>query len=289
MRDCRSAKVRTVVLLCMASAVSAVAQVASLQESAPPPPPLSVMLQGAAGKLFVPSYSLQLLVDKEPDIAAPDGAPQEGAVTLRLTVSRTGAVSEVVATVGDPALGRSAADAVMKGWKYRPLMVNGEPQEFQSSILVNFHDGIGKRAAAVIAGMAGMGPPVVRAAPGGAVGVSAGVMAGQMEHSVAPVYPPIAKAARIQGVVVLHAIISKTGDIEDLQTISGPPMLVPAAMDAVRQWKYKPYLLNGEPTEVETTINVNFTFAEPKPAGAPIFMNGAPPGTAPPDATPDPK
>jgi periplasmic protein TonB len=60
--------------------------------------------------------------------------------------------------------------------------------------------------------------------------------------------------------VILHAVISKQGTIEQLYVISGPPMLVNAARDAVSRWKYKPYLLNGEPTEVETTVNVNFTF-----------------------------
>jgi protein TonB len=74
------------------------------------------------------------------------------------------------------------------------------------------------------------------------------------------VYPPIAKAAHVQGAVILHAIISKQGTIENLQVVSGPPMLTGSAMDAVRRWRYKPYLLNGEPTEVDTTITVNFTF-----------------------------
>ncbi|HEY0564649.1 MAG TPA: energy transducer TonB, partial [Terriglobales bacterium] len=67
-----------------------------------------------------------------------------------------------------------------------------------------------------------------------------------------------AKAARIQGAVVLAATISKSGSIEGLHVVSGHPMLVQAAMDAVKQWRYKPYMLNGEPTEVETTITVNF-------------------------------
>jgi protein TonB len=75
-----------------------------------------------------------------------------------------------------------------------------------------------------------------------------------------PVYPPIARAAHVQGTVVLHALISKQGTIEQLKVISGPPMLTASAMDAVQRWRYKPYLLNGDPVEVETTINVNFTF-----------------------------
>jgi protein TonB len=65
-------------------------------------------------------------------------------------------------------------------------------------------------------------------------------------------------AARIQGVVVLGAIISKTGEIQNLEVVSGHPMLVPAAIAAVKQWQYRPFLLNGEPLEVETTVTVTF-------------------------------
>jgi protein TonB len=90
--------------------------------------------------------------------------------------------------------------------------------------------------------------------------VSSGTVAGMALSQPTPVYPPIAKAAHVQGVVVLHAIISKQGTIENLSVISGPPMLTTSAVDAVRRWRYRPYLLNGDPVEVETTINVNFTF-----------------------------
>ncbi len=93
------------------------------------------------------------------------------------------------------------------------------------------------------------------------VRVSQGVVSGLKVRDVKPNYPPLAKAARIQGVVVLQAQISKDGSIENLQLISGHPMLAPAAIEAVKQWKYKPYLLNGEPVEVETTVQVNFTLA----------------------------
>lgn len=93
------------------------------------------------------------------------------------------------------------------------------------------------------------------------VRVSAGVTAGLLVKRVQPSYPPLARQARIQGTVVLQAQISKTGDIENLQLISGHPMLAPAAIEAVKQWKYRPYLLNGEPVEVETQVQVNFTLA----------------------------
>jgi protein TonB len=84
-------------------------------------------------------------------------------------------------------------------------------------------------------------------------------MAGNLLNKTMPQYPAIAKAARIQGTVKLEATISKNGTIENLRVLSGPPMLQQAALDAVRQWRYKPYQLNGEPTEVETTVDVNFT------------------------------
>jgi len=91
--------------------------------------------------------------------------------------------------------------------------------------------------------------------------VSSGVSQGLLVRRVQPTYPPLARQARIQGVVILQAQISKEGNIENLQLISGHPMLAPAAIEAVRQWKYRPYLLNGEPVEVETQVQVNFTLS----------------------------
>jgi protein TonB len=129
-----------------------------------------------------------------------------------------------------------------------------------------------------VAGMSGMGSgsgvpggvmggigtapaPVVKVEkPKGPMRVSSGVVQGNAISQPKPIYPPIAKAAHVSGAVVLHAIIDKNGSIKDLQVISGPEMLRASALDAVRNWKYRPYVLNGEPTEVETTITVNFNF-----------------------------
>ncbi|MGZ4824704.1 MAG: energy transducer TonB [Terriglobales bacterium] len=91
--------------------------------------------------------------------------------------------------------------------------------------------------------------------------VSQGVAQGLLIHQVKPNYPPLARQARIQGAVVLQAVISKDGTIQGLHVVSGHPMLTPAAIDAVKQWRYKPYFLNGEPVEVETVVTVNFTLA----------------------------
>jgi periplasmic protein TonB len=105
-------------------------------------------------------------------------------------------------------------------------------------------------------------PTVVKPRAPSSLNVSSGVMAGNLLTKTLPQYPAIPKAAHIQGIVVLQATISKSGSIQNLRVISGPPMLQQAAMDAVRSWRYKPYLLNGEPVEVETTINVVFNLGE---------------------------
>jgi len=90
------------------------------------------------------------------------------------------------------------------------------------------------------------------------VRVSQGVTKGMVVYRVEPTYPPLARQARIQGVVVLTAMIDREGNIENLQLVSGHPMLAPAAIDAVKHWRYKPFLLNGQPVEVETTVTVTF-------------------------------
>ena len=91
--------------------------------------------------------------------------------------------------------------------------------------------------------------------------ISSGVMEGHKLSGVNPRYPTIAIVSHVQGTVVLAATISRTGAIENLQVLSGPPMLRAAAEDAVRRWRYRPYMLNGEPVEVETTVNVIFHLA----------------------------
>jgi protein TonB len=108
----------------------------------------------------------------------------------------------------------------------------------------------------------GEGPgPSVTVAPVKAnapVNVSTGVLQGMLLAPIRPVYPTIAKAAGVQGTVIVEAIISRTGTIESLHVVSGPQMLQRAAMDAIREARYQPYRLNGVPTEVQTRITVNF-------------------------------
>lgn len=102
----------------------------------------------------------------------------------------------------------------------------------------------------------------VSVAPGaqkGPLHLSSGVVAGLLLKKTTPTYPPIAVAARVEGTVVLAAQISASGSIENLRVVSGNPMLTQAALDAVSNWRYRPFLLSGQPVEVETTINVIFT------------------------------
>ncbi|WP_213806779.1 energy transducer TonB [Granulicella sp. dw_53] len=109
----------------------------------------------------------------------------------------------------------------------------------------------------------GNGPArVVTVAPArarsGPLNISSGVSAGLLMAPIRPVYPVIAKAARVEGTVVVEAVISKGGLIERLRVVSGPEMLRASAMEAIRAARYQPFKLNGEPTEVQTTITVNF-------------------------------
>ena len=99
-------------------------------------------------------------------------------------------------------------------------------------------------------------PTVVKAEP---IRQGGNVQAANLIHRVNPVYPPLARQARVQGVVVLEAVISKEGSIESLRVVAGHPLLNEAALDAVKQWKYRPTMLNGDAVEVITTVTVTFT------------------------------
>jgi len=110
----------------------------------------------------------------------------------------------------------------------------------------------------VIGGMGGA-PPPPKPRPTGPIRVGGNVQAARILNRVQPVYPPLARQTRISGTVRLHAIISKDGTIQQLEVMSGHPLLQQSALDAVRQWRYQPTLLNGEPVEVDTTIDVIFS------------------------------
>jgi len=109
-----------------------------------------------------------------------------------------------------------------------------------------------------VIGGAGGGPPPPRPTQS-RIKQGGAVTAASLINRVQPVYPPLARQTRVSGTVRLHAIISKDGTVQQLEVLQGHPLLVQAALDAVRQWRYRPTLLNGEPVEVDTTIDVIFS------------------------------
>lgn len=126
---------------------------------------------------------------------------------------------------------------------------------------IGISHGMGDRAGSVFDAIPGSvqvlppPPPAVRRPP------MSRMMEGNLILRIQPDYPSLARQVRVQGQVVLRAIISREGTIENLQVLSGHPMLVRAAVDAVRRWRYRPYVLNGEPVEVETEVTVNFVLS----------------------------
>lgn len=120
----------------------------------------------------------------------------------------------------------------------------------------------GGSANGVIGGIISSTPVAVPKVAVQRVRVSQGVTQGMKVHDVTPQYPQMAKIARVQGPVVLAAVIGKDGTIQGLRVVSSAsPLLNQAALEAVKQWRYRPYILNGEPVEVDTTITVNFTLS----------------------------
>ncbi len=196
----------------------------------------------------------------------------QGQVVLKVQISKSGDVENLQLVSGHPILAPAAIEAV-KQWKYKPFLLNGEPIGVETSVTVNFT--LSDKPAAESNGTAGEIPGgipgdhasgvvgVVSSTPGpnGAtrVRVSAGVAQGLLLTKVQPQYPQDAKDQHIQGVVVLQVIIDREGNVAHIQLISGHPQLAPAALEAVKQWKYRPYLLNGNPVEVDTQVQVNFT------------------------------
>ena len=124
----------------------------------------------------------------------------------------------------------------------------------------------GSGVANLLNSVSGTSAPVVRPsgpdAKRGPVRISGGVMQGRLDLPIVPTYPTIARAAHMQGTVVVAAVISRTGTIENLQVTSGPVMLRQAALDAIRRAHYKPFKLNGEAVEVDTTISVVFSLGD---------------------------
>ncbi|HUA16874.1 MAG TPA: energy transducer TonB [Verrucomicrobiae bacterium] len=190
----------------------------------------------------------------------------QGSVVLKVTISKSGDVGNVQLISGHPMLVPAAVDAV-KQWKYQPYLLNGEPTEVETIVHVNFmlsdqpHTGM-------VGDMPGNPAPVViegalndTTVPPGTVRVPEAVMRRMRVQSIDPIYPPGALQSRIQGLVVLKILIDKSGNVSGVELISGHPLLAPAAIAAVKQWIYTPFLLDGAPYPVLTSGRINFALS----------------------------
>jgi TonB family protein len=178
----------------------------------------------------------------------------QGKVTAKFLVSQSGDVDYVDVPKDQPLLDVAAQEAIVK-WKFKPVIKDGKPVAVISSATFNFvlgSDGPAKDVAQTI-GMASVFPERVQ--------LPKAATKSALVHSVPAVYPQGAVALRVEGSVILQARIDKDGKIADLQPVSGPKQLVQAAMDAVKQYRYKPYSLMGRPVEVDTQVQVNFSLA----------------------------
>jgi TonB family protein len=227
-----------------------------------------------AERVRVDNYVMRSYVLKQVPPIYPEKARKagvQGTVVLKVHVSKTGDIENIEMLSGHPMLVPAAIEAV-KQWKYKPYLLNGEPVAVETQVSVNFTLSDKPAAEGEAGDIPGGAQPGQQGGIVGAVDsskplppppqrvrVSQGVESGLIAKKVPPIYPQTAKDAHIQGVVVLRVIVSKEGDVENIELVSGHPDLAPAAIEAVKQWKYKPYLLNQQPVEVETQVQVNFT------------------------------
>lgn len=185
---------------------------------------------------------VNIVAAKYPENAAARGL--KGRVVVKVIISEAGDVEQADVITGDPVLTKPSLEAA-KQWKFQPYIQNGKPIKVATRIPFDYDTG---------ENVTGVANSKLATLP-------TKDAQSRLVRMVPPEYPAIARARDLQGTVVLHAIIGKDGSIKDLRPISGSPVFVPSAMDAVRQWRYKPFLLAGEPVEVETQIVVNFSHA----------------------------
>ncbi len=212
----------------------------------------------------VPEETMRKLLIRrvDPVLQREPGMRIHGTVVLKAVIGKTGDIENLQMVSGHPMLVPAAIDAV-KQWRYRPYEVNGIPVRIETTIRVEFVD------RSRTEGDASAAAPEPSQSPRAPLQIVNQMFEGHILRKVPPVYPPLARQARIQGTVALRVIINKLGDVCDVQLLSGHPMLAPAAIEAVKQWKYAPYELNGEAVEVETDVQVNFRLADDPPQGTP--------------------
>jgi len=227
--------------------------------------PADVIGKGAGGLPRISEAVMRGLRTQKIDPVYPSTALQagiQGFVLLNVRIDKDGNVADVTLVGGHPLLVQAAIDAV-KQWKYQPFLLNGAPADVETTVRLRFDLSGGGNVIEPEVAMTELAPTIYADTSGPTVPkrvrISQGVAAALVADKVQPEYPPDAREQHIQGNVLLQVIIGKEGSVENIELISGHPLLAPAAIDAVKQWKYRPYLLNGEPVEVQTQVLVNFT------------------------------
>jgi TonB family protein len=217
--------------------------------------------EAAQAPIQVPSDSVRGLLVRKVAPHYPPLAQQariQGTVVLGIVINKDGEVRDVRLVSGHPMLSPAAIEAV-KQWRYRPYISDDEPVEVETVVRVGFRMADGPEIDAPRRLQQSSAPPegipqLVR--------VSAGIMQGLLEHKVDPEYPADAKEKHTEGTVVLNVDIDDEGNVGRVELVSGHPMLAPSAMDAVLEWRYRPFVLNGKAVPVETTIEVKFALGE---------------------------
>ena len=222
----------------------------NLSEPAPTPDTLQDSTELVPTKTILPSYPTVAIERKI-----------EGHVVIKVIIFPTGRLERAEIVSGDDFLTQPALDAT-KQWKFEPFLRNGKPVMATAKILFDFSLGDGKSGAEGSDGATVKSRVIESGSLLQRIRVASGVSQGLVVHRVQPLYPPEARRARVQGTVVMQAVIGKDGTIKDLRVVTGDPMLDDAALDAVRQWQYRPYILNGDPVEVDTQIEVHFTLSQ---------------------------
>jgi TonB family protein len=209
----------------------------------------------------VPGRLIKRVDPVYPGIAVSDQV--DGDVVMRVTIAADGSVTNIRVTHGLPQLIRPAVHAVSQ-WQYEPYRVNGVATPIDTGITVHFKfakntlsPGGAAQAEDKSAPLA-VARPSLPPPPEGVMRISGRVMATMVEKKVDPTYPADAVAVNAQGTVLLLATIRKTGEVGDVQVVAGPQRFRDAAMDAVKQWRYQPYVVEGEPVDVQTTIMLDF-------------------------------
>ena len=179
----------------------------------------------------------------------------QGTVRLTATIAKDGSVRHVEVVSGHPLLIEAAMEAVRQ-WRYQQTLLNGEPVEVVTLIDVNFTLEGGPGAEAVTQSVESPGFSLEEPGQAQRIRVGAAVEQRKLLYSPEPLYPPLAQQARIQGTVRLEVLIAADGAVKQVRLISGHPMLAGAVLEAVKKWRYRPTLLDGEPVEVVTQVEV---------------------------------